>query len=186
MRDSLHSYKSIRRVQSKCLPPAELILWHHILADRRLSVRFGREILVGDHIVALCCRAARIAIEYDLPPELERTAEDISRVEALLLRGYTIVNIHSTEIYRDPVRVCDLLVSIAARQEWSGEPMESHVIARDSAYVGDDEYFDEDDHTPRPAAGQIHRHEISEEEDAIVPSVSIEDLPSPPRTIRPT
>jgi very-short-patch-repair endonuclease len=95
------------------LPPADVLLWEELQRVKAPGVRFGRELFVGSHIISLCCRASRIAVEINLPAPDKRTPEDIDRIDTLLGRGYAIVNVKSENVYCNLVGVCDAIRRVA-------------------------------------------------------------------------
>jgi very-short-patch-repair endonuclease len=96
-----------------CLPPSDIIVWEELQRKKAPGVRFGRELLVGDHVVSLCCRASRIAVEFDLPSPEHRSQEDEGRIDTLIERGYTIVCVRSNEVYDNLIGVCEAIRQVA-------------------------------------------------------------------------
>lgn len=141
-------------------PPAELVFWHYLKTYSRITIRFGRDILVGEHIVSLCSRAGRVAVEYDLPPRDRWTSDDKLRIDTLLMRGYTIVNVSSPEVYSNPEAICELLVHALEGSSWTGDAIRSEIMA-----VGSRSLLEEfeDDLEPQERQGRLGRREATAE-----------------------
>jgi very-short-patch-repair endonuclease len=99
------------------LPPADVLLWSKFCENMPPHLRFSRDIIVGEHIISLCCRSAKVAVEFDLPPEEGRTAEDIARLHALEERHYTILSFRSEEIYNDVDAVHNTVILAALKYQ---------------------------------------------------------------------
>jgi very-short-patch-repair endonuclease len=97
------------------LPPADVLLWSKICSNMIPSLRFSREAIIGEHIISICCRSAKLAVEFDMPPEQAHTAQDIARIHALKERNYSILYLRSEEIYKDPNAAYNGVI-LAARQ----------------------------------------------------------------------
>ncbi|MDR3711034.1 MAG: DUF559 domain-containing protein [Capsulimonadaceae bacterium] len=102
------------------LPPAELLLWSELGTILLPGLQFTRDAIVGDHIVGLCCRSARVAVEFDLPMRSRRTAQDIARLQALEDRGFTIVPVETADVYNDLGSVCKKILATAVNNQSNG------------------------------------------------------------------
>lgn len=96
---------------SDCLPPADLVVWEQLSECSMSTPLFQRDVIIGDHVICLASRSARVAVEFDLPSADQRSAEDAARVRALEDRSYAIVSIESFDVYTDLAGVMDRIVS---------------------------------------------------------------------------
>ena len=74
---------------------AERVLWH---ALRDYRPRFTRQLVVGDFIVDIACRSAKVAIELDGGHHSERLDEDERRTQALAAEGWQVLRFWNPDV----------------------------------------------------------------------------------------
>jgi very-short-patch-repair endonuclease len=111
-----------------CLPPVEILLWDALTADPKSGVRFSRDIIMGDHIIGICSRQLKTAVELDLPPVSRQSPNDLARMEVLRARGYKVINVPSRDVYLDAKSVCASIVKSA--KEHSNGTLDKTLVAR--------------------------------------------------------
>ena len=81
---------------------AEKLLWEHI-RSRRLSFKFNRQHIIGDHIVDFVCIEKKLVIEVDggYHPEYEQMGKDELRTERLNTMGFSVIRFSNEEVLRD-------------------------------------------------------------------------------------
>lgn len=79
--------------------PAEQLLWQH-LRNRRLGVKFRRQVPIGPFIVDFFCHEASLVVELDgeAHAERDRAALDADRSAWLAENGYRVLRFWNREV----------------------------------------------------------------------------------------
>lgn len=91
--------------------PAERALWRLL---SRYRPRFTRQLVVGNYIVDLACREARLAIELDGSQHLDRQQYDERRTDYLQNAGWRVVRLWNSEVLTNPEGAAEYLLAQAA------------------------------------------------------------------------
>ena len=75
---------------------AERRLWSH-LRGKQLGVRFTREFPIGNYIVDLACRNAKLVVEVDGGQHAESEA-DLIRTKEIEAHGYTVIRFWNNDV----------------------------------------------------------------------------------------
>ena len=90
-------------------------IWHLI---RHHRPRFTRQHVVGDYILDLACREAKLAVELDGSQHLDETDEDAARTAFLEGLGWRVIRFWNSEVADNPEGVAEaILVEVSARLE---------------------------------------------------------------------
>lgn len=95
-----------------CLPPAEALLWGEL--SKLTSLGFQRDAIIGNHIYTFACRSSKILLEIDAPPRHTWSNDELDRNREAAARGFLIIGVRSSDIYRCPEAVREQLASVAA------------------------------------------------------------------------
>jgi len=121
----------MRDSKTQYVPPSDLLIWQALHDKGIPGLRFSRDVLVGKHVISMCSRACKVAVEYNLPPISRRTTEDHNRISTLKREGFTIINVRSDDVYRNLNGLCDYIISVALKN--AAELDESNVMLHDFA-----------------------------------------------------
>jgi len=91
--------------------PAERALWR-LLSNYRPA--FTRQLVIGNYIIDLACREAKLAIEFDGSQHLEQQAHDDLRTSFLQAEGWRMVRIWNKDATANPEGVARLILEEAA------------------------------------------------------------------------
>lgn len=91
--------------------PAERKLWR-ILSRYRPA--FTRQLVVGNYIVDLACREAKLAIELDGSQHLDQQQYDKKRTAYLESMGWRVIRLWNSEVMTDPDGAAEYLLAQAA------------------------------------------------------------------------
>ncbi|MCM8731706.1 endonuclease domain-containing protein [Hephaestia sp. GCM10023244] len=91
---------------------AERCLWQ---ALRHHRPRFTRQLVVGDRIVDIACRSARIAIELDGGHHALQTEQDKARTTYLEARGWTVLRFWNNDVTDNLDGVVQVILAAVAR-----------------------------------------------------------------------
>ncbi len=75
---------------------AEIRLWSH-LRSKQLGAKFIREFQIGNYIVDIVCRSARLVIELDGGQHAENEA-DLVRTQEIEAHGYTVIRFWNNDV----------------------------------------------------------------------------------------
>ncbi|MEA2999258.1 MAG: hypothetical protein QOK17_1091 [Sphingomonadales bacterium] len=87
--------------------PHERTVWRLI---RHHRPRFTRQLVVGDFIVDLACREARLAVELDGSQHLDAAAEDAARTAFLESLGWRVIRFWNSEVAENPDGVAEAIL----------------------------------------------------------------------------
>jgi len=90
--------------------PAERIIWRLISSYRP---RFTRQLVMGDYIVDLACREAKLAVEFDGSQHLD-SAYDAQRTAFLQSLGWQVVRFWNLEVIDNPAGVAEAILGKVA------------------------------------------------------------------------
>ena len=90
--------------------PAERIIWRLISSYRP---RFMRQLVMGDDIVDLACREAKLAVEFDGSQHLD-SAYDAQRTAFLQSLGWQVVRFWNLEVIDNPAGVAEAILGKVA------------------------------------------------------------------------
>ena len=99
-------------------------LWWRI-RNRRLGVRFKRQVPIGPYVVDFLCPAARLVVEVDGPQHRPET--DAPRDRFLMDRGYRVLRLRVTR-FEDDVRwaIAEIVRALdESGVEWRGRGREA-------------------------------------------------------------
>jgi very-short-patch-repair endonuclease len=102
--------------------PAERLLWHALRAYRP---RFTRQLVVGDVIVDIACRAARLAIELDGGHHALQVDKDQARTEYLEAGGWTVMRFWNNDVIDNIEGVVQVIFAAVARASTHPRPLPS-------------------------------------------------------------
>jgi len=91
--------------------PSERKLWR-ILSPYR--PRFTRQLVVGDYILDLACRQAKLVIELDGSQHLDQEGHDAERTLWLEAEGWTVLRFWNNEILANPEGCATLILAKVA------------------------------------------------------------------------
>src|SRR5688572_30469480 len=93
--------------------PEERLLWARLSSYRP---RFTRQLRIGDFVVDLACRSARLGVELDGSQHLRTTERDEKRTAFLESRGWKIIRFWNNDVSDNPDGVAEaILLEVAAR-----------------------------------------------------------------------
>ncbi len=99
---------------------AEKRLWSHLRA-KQLGVQFTREFQIGNYMVDLACRRARLVIELDGGQHAESEA-DIERTREIEAHGYLVIRFWNNEVLSNTDGVLTVIAEHLAiarnRSDW--------------------------------------------------------------------
>ncbi|MGX5713155.1 endonuclease domain-containing protein [Sphingopyxis terrae subsp. ummariensis] len=91
--------------------PAERIIWR-LLSSYRPA--FTRQLVIGNYIIDLACREARLGIEFDGSQHLERQSYDDRRTAFLESEGWRVLRVWNNDVLANPEGVARLILEEAA------------------------------------------------------------------------
>ena len=91
--------------------PAERQLWRLLSSYR---ARFTRQLVVGNYIVDLACREAKLAVELDGSQHLDQHAYDGKRTAYLEAVGWRVIRLWNSEVLANPQGAAEFLLAQAA------------------------------------------------------------------------
>ena len=105
-----HLTKNARELRNNATKE-ERILWAKL---SRYRPRFTRQLVVGNYIVDLACRKAKLAIEFDGSQHAENEASDAQRTAHLQAAGWTVIRFWNSEVAENPDGVALAVLAKAA------------------------------------------------------------------------
>jgi very-short-patch-repair endonuclease len=91
--------------------PAERKLWRLL---SRYRPAFTRQLVVGNYIIDLACREAKLAIELDGSQHLDRHDYDAARTEYLESIGWRVVRLWNSDVLANPIGAAEFVLDRAA------------------------------------------------------------------------
>ena len=88
------------RANRKAMTDAETWIWVR-LRRNQLGVSFRRQVVIGPYIVDFACLALKLVVEIDGSQHWD-SEYDRRRDTYLLLHGWTVLRIETTDVLRDP------------------------------------------------------------------------------------
>lgn len=91
--------------------PAERKLWRLL---SRYRPAFTRQLVVGNYIIDLACREAKLAIELDGSQHLDQQDHDTARTEYLESMGWRVVRLWNSDVLANPIGAAAFVLGRAA------------------------------------------------------------------------
>ena len=91
--------------------PAERKLWR---LSSRYRPAFTRQLVVGNYIIDLACRDAKLAIELDGSQHLDRRDYDAARTKYLESAGWRVVRLWNSDVLVNPMGAAEFVLDRAA------------------------------------------------------------------------
>ena len=110
-----------RRLRSEATP-AERRLWH---ALRGVRPRFTRQLPVGNAVIDIACRSARIAIELDGGHHALHLEADLARTRGLEARGWTVLRFWNNDVTDNLEGVVSVILAAVSRASTHPRPLPS-------------------------------------------------------------
>ena len=89
--------KAMRAVPS----PAEGKLWRLLCANRTISAKFSRQVVIGRYIADFAARSAKLVIELDGDGHDLQVDYDARRTADLQARGYRVIRFRNKDVMRN-------------------------------------------------------------------------------------
>lgn len=93
--------------------PAERAIWARLSCYRP---RFTRQLRVGDYIIDLACRGAKVGIEFDGSQHHDQLAYDTARTRFLGTLGWQIVRLWNSDVPAKPDGAARHIVEVIAQR----------------------------------------------------------------------
>ena len=110
------------RILRRGATPAERLLWHALRTHRP---RFTRQLVVGDVIVDIACRSARLAIELDGGHHALQIDQDQARTEYLEARGWIVMRFWNSDVIDNVDGVAQVVLAAVAQASTPPRPLPS-------------------------------------------------------------
>ncbi|MGN6280132.1 MAG: endonuclease domain-containing protein [Sphingomonas sp.] len=101
---------------------AERLLWTALRTHR---LRFTRQLVIGDVIDDIACRAARIAIELDGGHHALQIGKDQARTAYLEARGWKVIRFWNNEVIDNVEGVAAAILAAVAQGDTHPQPLPS-------------------------------------------------------------
>jgi very-short-patch-repair endonuclease len=98
-----HFARNLRREAT----PYERRVWRLL---RHHRPRFTRQLVIGDFILDLACRQARLAVELDGSQHLDATSKDAARTAFLKSLGWRVIRFWNSEVAENPDGVAESIL----------------------------------------------------------------------------
>jgi len=97
--------KHLRKKQTE----AEKLLWSELRSRRFHTLKFRRQVPLGEYVVDFLCPQLRFIIEVDGPTHIGRETYDKDRTDTLKADGYHVWRISNEDVYDDVPGVLDAI-----------------------------------------------------------------------------
>ena len=99
---------------------AERRLWFRLRA-KQLGVRFTRQFQIGDYVVDLVCRSAKLVIEVDGGQHADNAADEV-RTRMIEAHGYRVIRFWNNDVLSNTdgvlIQIAEALAIATNRNDW--------------------------------------------------------------------